>query len=193
MRLSDLRESLKTSDARSHHNSISEEASNSSTDGLDVLYKRFLKFDPDDIQIYFSNPEIVVDPDMWLVHFTDKSGDTHSSAESIRKNGFKYGIRWKATGDKLFGFAFDAESPEAHTPSMRDRYGENIVLFQCDRVLFVKHEDDLEDQVIFPLEKTKNRHTGIWDGDVWVVKDPNGKKLGKASKMREVLALVRGA
>lgn len=103
----------------------------------------------------------------WLVHFTNEPGGFDEFDRGTTIDGMHLS-KWVSQktfadckvnlstdggiGDVVFGFAFEADSvPQHHVRAYARKYGENIVLFQCDCAVLAYHDGDQEYQAIFPI------------------------------------------
>lgn len=148
---------------------------------IDRVAHWFKNFDHDNPMIYFFDAE-PVDPDEWLIHFTEK-------AQQVAREGFKHGISWKNIGPQKFGFAFALDrGAEIYRAIDENRYGNEAVIFTSDAAIEAFHEDDQEYQVIFQLESTRHRHAVVKneDTDEWELLDETGNVLASDKRITDL-------
>ncbi len=153
------------------------------------VYNYLEQYSPEDLPTYKHasiSTEKLLPRNTWLIHFTDEP-------QSIKDNGFKYGIEdinklglttyfnkeYKKDGG--YNFAFIPISRDAINAQQgsRPKYGKHAVMFQNSGIE-VFHRGDLERQIIFNGSDVKPNDIIVLksncdEGD-WCVKAQYGKK-----------------
>lgn len=105
-------------------------------------------------------------PGTWFAHFTRESGGFHAFDRGTTIEGLHLST-WKERKDfadckknlspdigvreVVFGFAFEAAEAARAQGAYGRKYGDNILLFQCDCAVIAEHDGDDETQAIFPI------------------------------------------
>jgi len=102
----------------------------------------------------------------WFAHFTREPGGFHAFDRGTTIEGLHLST-WKArkdrancqknlspdigVGEVVFGFAFEAANAARNQGVYGRKYGDNVLLFQCDCAVIADHDGDDETQAIFPI------------------------------------------
>jgi len=128
---------------------------------------RLMATDPLELPAYLTlHAERKAPPGTWFAHFTCEPGGFHAFDRGTTMDGLHLST-WKRRKDPanckrnlpdaigiaevVFGFAFDAATAARNQRGYGHKYGDHVVLFQCDCAVIAYHDGDEETQAIFPI------------------------------------------